>query len=500
MGIASALRPVRRGRDFGYLTGNRARASLAGLFWNLANVFASVVLTSAVFLVTSRILQPTEFGAVAMAVAIISITGTLVPMAFGDALVQRENLEERHTDSVFWLTAGIALVGAGVLAISAPLFADWTGVPQLTWILPILAIRLVFDAGLTVPAALITRRMEFRYIAIRTTLANGVGAALCLWMVTHGYALLALVLAQVVTSVTAFAITIYAAGWRPGFRVSRSALTDLRRFGLYAMGGRILNEARLDQLVLGLVLGPASLGLYFFARRLQQMLRDMTAGIFAPVTNVLLASLRSDEARRREFYLAACFASAAFAFPVFAGLIAVAPAAIPLIFGTQWTGAVFATQCFAVVGLLAGLGVMQAGLIRYLGAPGWWFWYQGAMQLSTLPLILLLAPYGLDAIMAAVVVRTLILWPLSVAKAQRMLGIGLAPYLKTLAAPALSAAAMAGLVAALPWLLAEMREALQLVCQVGAGALIYALSMALLARGDARRLLALWRAEKAVAA
>jgi O-antigen/teichoic acid export membrane protein len=500
VGLASTLRPARRGRDFGYLTGDRARASVAGLLWSLANVFVSVVLTTAVFLVTSRILTPGEFGAVAMAVAIVSVIGTLVPVAFGEALVQRVELEERHTDTVFWLTAAMALAGAGALALLAPRIAVWTSTPLLTWILPILSVRLIFDAGLTVPGALITRRMEFRYIAIRTTLANGIGAALCLWMVTHGYALMALVLSQVVTSVAAFAISLAAAGWRPGFRLSLAALADLRRFGLFSMGGRILNEARLDQLLLGLVLGPAVLGLYFFARRLFMMLRDLTAGVFAPVTNVLLASLQSDEARRREFYLAACFASASLAFPVFAGLIAVAPGAVPVVFGEQWSEAVFATQCFAVVGLLTGLGVMQAGLIRYLGEPGWWFWYQGAMQLSTLPLILLLAPFGLDAIMAAVVVRTLALWPISVAKAQRMLGIGLGPYLRTLHAPAISALLMAGLVAALPELLPEMGGAARLCVQTGGGAAIYALLMLILARSDVRRLAALWRAEKEAAA
>ena len=490
---------ARKDPDFGYVATNRARASAAGLFWSFANVSVSVLLTASVFLVTSRILTPVEFGAVALAVAIVSLAGTLVPVAFGEALVQRADLEPRHTDSVFWLTAVLSAITAGALAVSAPAIAALLDAPLLAIVLPVMAIRLVFDAGLTVPAALITRKMQFRYIAVRTTLANGIGAALCLWMVTHGYALMALVLSQVVTSVTAFLVTMVAANWMPGLAVCRSALADLRRFGLFSMGGRILTEARLDQLLLGLVLGPSVLGLYFFARRLFQMLLDLTAGVFGPVTNVLLASLQSDVQRRRDYYLAACFASASLAFPVFTGLLAVAPTAVPFVFGAQWVDAVFAVRCLAIVGLLAGLGVMQAGLIRYLGQPGWWFWYQTAMQLSTLPLVLCLYPFGLDVIMAAIVARTLLLWPLSVRKAQALLEIPLVTYIRSIWPPAAAAFAMAALLSGLPFWAPELQGSNLLILQVAGGALVYALLLLALARHRIRELVRLWKREDGAA-
>jgi O-antigen/teichoic acid export membrane protein len=489
MSIASSISARSAGRDLGYLTVGRARASVAGVFWSFANAGVSVALTMTVFLVTSRILTPAEFGAVALAVAIVSIAGAIVPVAFGEALVQRADLENRHTDSVFWMTATLAVMMAGLLTALAPMIAEMTGVALLALILPVLSLRIILDAGLTVPAALITRRMQFRYIAVRTTLANGMGAALCLWMVTHGYALWALVMSQVFTSFASLAVTLLAARWRPGFAVERGAVRDLGRFGIYSMGGRVLNEARLEQLFLGLVLGPAVLGFYFFARRLFDMLRDLTAGVFSPVTNVLLASLQHDTARRREFYLAACFASASLAFPVFSGFMAIAPTAIPYVFGPQWTDAVLAVRCFAVIGLMAGLGVMQASLIRYLGQPGWWFWYQTTMQLSTIPLILLLYPFGLDAIMIAVVLRTLLLWPVSVMKAQSLLDVPLATYLRSVLAPAVAALAMASLVAALPIWAPSLDGLTLLAAQVGGGAALYGLLLLALAR---RRIAELW--------
>lgn len=476
--------------DLAHLASGRARAALSGLAWSLVNVALTTLLAAAVFLVTSRLLAPEDFGAVAFAAAIVALVGTLVPTAFGEALVQRAELRPDHLDTVFWLALGTgAACYAGILAL-ATLAAGWSGVPVLAQILPVLGLRLLFDAGLTVPAALIARRMRFRLVALRTAVANGLGAAVCLVLVLQGYALWALVLSQLVTSAAACAVAAATAGWRPGLALRRGALGDLGRFGLYAMGGRALTEARIDQLLMGAALGPAALGLFYFARRLFQMLRDMTAGAFTPVSNALMATLQGEPGKRREAYLAASFAAGSVAFPVFAGLIAVAPTAVPFVFGAQWTGAVFAVQCLSVVGILAGLGVLQAALIRNLGRPDWWFRYQALMQLSTIPIVLLLAPLGLDAIMAAIVLRTLLLWPASVRMAGRMLGMGAGRYLASLAAPAAAAAVMAGGVAALPALAPGLAPAPLLLAQIGGGAGLYA---ALLGLAGFRRIAALFR-------
>ena len=59
-------------------TSGRARSSLTGGLWSLVNVSTSVLLTAFVFLVTSRVLSPAEFGAVALASAIVALVGALV--------------------------------------------------------------------------------------------------------------------------------------------------------------------------------------------------------------------------------------------------------------------------------------------------------------------------------------------------------------------------------------------------------------------------------------
>jgi teichuronic acid exporter len=462
-----------------HLSTGRARAALWGVAWSFVNIGVSTLLAASVFLVTSRILAPEDFGAVAFAVAIITLIAVLIPSAFGEALVQRADLRQDHLDTMFWLVLATAIAGYGLLVVLAPWIAAWSEVPLLESILPVLGLRLIFDALLTVPASLIVRRMQFRSVALRTTIANGIGAVICLAMVLTGFALWALVASQVISSLTGMIVAFAGAQWRPGAQIRWRSLRELLGFGGYAMGSKILYEVRIDQFLLGVFLGPAVLGLFYFSRRLFQMLKDLTVGCFAPVSSVLLASLQHDGDKSRQAYLAASYASAGLAFPVFTGLIAIAPTAVPWAFGPQWEAAVFTVRCFCIIGVMAGLGMMQAALIRNLGRSDWWFWYQAVMQLSAIPIILIFCRMGLDAVMAALAVRTFVLWPTSVRMAQRLLDMPLWHYIQSLQGPLIGTVTMFVWVVFLPTLWPDLSARAMLLLQVSSGALLYAVMLTL---------------------
>lgn len=471
------------GDALGHLTARRTRASVTGVAWNFLAVALSSALALSVFLITSRVLAPSDFGAVALSAAVVAMVSMLAPVAFGEAIIQRRDLQAGHLDSVFWLTIAVALVLYLGLWLGAPLFASAMELGILAAILPVLGLRILFDAVAAVPMSLVARRMQFRHTAMRSLLANAVAAALCVWLVLEGHALWALVLSQIANSFVAMVIALLAARWRPGWRVSVGSLRDLRAFGLYSMGGRILNQARADQFVLGVVLGPQTLGLYYFAHRLFTMLRDLTAGVFGPVTNVLMASLQAEPEKRRAAFQMASFASAALAFPVFGGLIVLAPLVVPAVFGPQWADAVYALRCFSVIGMLAGVGIVQAALIRNLGRPDWWFWYQTVSKLSALVVIVAAAPFGLDAIVTGLVAVTLLLWPFSAGQARRMLSLPLAAYAGSLSGPALATFVMAGGVAWLREVTGDLGGAAELAVLTGAGAVLYAATLAAMSRG-----------------
>ncbi|NJM84567.1 MAG: oligosaccharide flippase family protein [Tabrizicola sp.] len=289
-----------------------------------------------------------------------------------------------------------------------------------------------------------------------------------------------------------------AARWWPGVAVTRTATRDLWRFGIFSSGNRLLNEMRLDQLLVGLLGGPVMLGLFFFARRLFQMLSDLTVGVFSPVSNVLFASMQGEPEKRRRAFLIASYAATGVALPTFVGLFVLADTAVPLVFGRQWTDAVTAVQGFAVIGMMAGLGIVQAALIRSHGRADWWFWYQAGVQLSALPLIALLYPYGLGVVMVALALRTILLWPLTIRMTLGILDMQLPPYINSLRGPIGGSIVMAVVMHVIPQLLGQGLSAVSvLAAQMLIGTAVYLTTMAGLSWRQAHDLWNILRTKKA---
>jgi teichuronic acid exporter len=141
-------------------------------------------------------------------------------------------------------------------------------VDVLAAILPVLGLRILFDALATVPARSSTRRMQFRYTALRSLLANAVAAGPVRLAGAGGLRALGAGPVADRQRLRGDGGILPGRTLAAGAGVSATALSELGFFGLYAMGGRILNQARLDHLLMGVVLGAPTLGLYYFAHRL----------------------------------------------------------------------------------------------------------------------------------------------------------------------------------------------------------------------------------------
>lgn len=455
---------------------------LTGVIWSIINAALSTGLTAGVFFFTSRLLSPSDFGHVALATAIVMFAAAIVPMAFGEALVQREEIGDGHLNGVFWICTGTAGAFYLFLVSIGGTVSAWLETDVLADILPFLALKLIFDAMTVAPEALVIRRMAFRTIALRTAIVNSIAGIVCLYLAFDGYALWALVLSQVLSSLISLIVTGMAAGWLPerpsGFR----SIRQIASFGIYSMGSRILDGARIDQFLIGTFLGPATLGFYFFAVRINELLQKITTHAFSIVFSVSFSAVQNDKGKSKKLYLSGSFLSAAMSFPVFGGLILVAPTAVPFVFGPQWIEAVMVVRLTAAIGLIASVGILQAALIRASGGADWWFNYRVAVQAVGFLIILCLAPYGLTAIAGGLLLRTAALWPLSVLKTLRILQMSVREFCAIFQAPATSLSIMAVAVLAVSAVLPQTSAGLLFATQVSVGFFVYTFVLLFLAR------------------
>lgn len=476
------------GRTYEFATTGLSRVAIKGVLWSLVSSFAPSIVSTLVFLFTSRSLGPKEFGLVAFASAIATLVGALAPVGFGQAIVQRKVIEQRHLDSVFWLCVVTSLAFYGILLGLTVPFAQLFGEPELRSLLPLLGLRIIFDLVGTVPRAVLGRTMQFDKMAMRTAIASVFGGVVCLVALWLGYGLWALALSQITLSLTSAVGSIFAAGWRPRLMFDRGAVRELAHFGGFSSAINFVTLLNLDQILIGALLGVFPLGLYGFARRLFQILSDVLAGPLNSVSFSLLASLQTDEIRRRDAFLFATFLSALLSFPAFVGLAAVADDLVPIAFGPHWIPATFVLQSFCAIGVLASIGVLQSSLINSHGRADVWFVYLLIKQVVTVAYVLLFSGQGVDALMVSMVVINYVMWLPALTIVARILDMPLLRYIGSFAVPALATAAMLVAVMVVRTAMQGTNMELRLAASILSGAAVYAAVVLALARDQLGRM------------
>ena len=440
--LAGSMPPCRAADDdaheFAHVRHGRSKAAVKGVFWSVINSFAPALFGMLVFMVTSRALQRSEFGLVAFAASIATLGTAIAPGGFGEAIIQQHDIGRRHLTAAFWLCLVAAIVIYVPMALSAAPLAAHMNEPGLTTLIPFLGLRVIFDMIAIVPNALLVRQMSFSSMAMRTVVASFIAGAVCVILLLLGFGLWALAFSQLAASIASCVGALFSARWLPDVSFDRKAFRELASFGFFATGYRILNMLSLDQILIGMLVGPGALGIYSFARRIYQILSDLIAGALGSVSYSLLSSLQREPAKLRRVFMFATFTSSVLSFPVFIGMAITADQFIPLAFGAHWAEAVPAVQGFCALGLLSSVGVLQSSLIRSQGQANMWFYYLVAKQALTIFYVLLFYSWGINALVTAVVIQNYLMWLPSVMMCAQILRVPMLNYLMGFAKPALA--------------------------------------------------------------
>ena len=449
------------------------RGAVQGVFWTAVQSLGVRLFSLAVFIVLARLLTPSDFGLVAMAGVFVALGETLVAQGFGTAITQREDLEPEHESTAFWTNMLLGLGFSGLLWIGAPfvaaLYRQDALTPVLRWLSPVLALR----GAVAVPVGLLQRRFMFRVLAIRSIFAALVGGVAGIVAAFSGWGVYALVVQQLVGAALDVIVVWSAASWWPRLMFSVRHLKDLLAFSSYLLGSGLLGlvSRRADDFLIGMVLGDVALGIYAVAYRGLQILQQILAKTGTVVAFTAFARLQGQPDRMREAFYQSTRAASVIAMPVFVGVAVLAPFAVPLVFGAQYTQSGDVLQVLALVGVLHGVSYFDYAVYTGVGRPDLILKLLAINTIANVILFFIAAPFGIVAVAAAFVSRAYILLPLNLIALRSAIGISTRRYFENFVPSLLGCLAMVLAI----WALAQLGlgEVSRLVASIGVGGLVY---------------------------
>src|SRR6266404_5383277 len=309
-GVGVYFEDHRESKDLG-------RLALRGGIVSVAMQYSNGALQIVAAIVLARLLAPEDFGLVAIVTVLTSFAPLLIDFGLGDATTQRSKITRSQVSSLFWLSSGIGLAIALVVAACSPLIAWIYREPRLEPIALYTAITFVLWGASNQHLALLRRTMRFGTIARIQVSGTLAGIVVAILMALCGYGYWALVLRPIVSALWVAFGAWFLCCWRPGFPVFDPEVQSMVRFGLHVVGFSVTYTlARaVDRIGLSLFYRPDVVGYYQNATTLYENSIFSVLIQLHTVGSAALSKLQSNPAALRQKYEAALSALAFFVMP-----------------------------------------------------------------------------------------------------------------------------------------------------------------------------------------
>jgi O-antigen/teichoic acid export membrane protein len=466
------------------------RGLLGNATWSALDFWAQQATALLVFILVGNIIGPAAVGLVTVAQLAVTLLMTLLLDGFSDVLVQRRSLDPEHVDTAFLLMAGLGTGAALLLWATAPLIAALFGEAELRLMLPVLAIGLPFVGIAAVYQSMLQRDLRFPALAVRSALSQLAGFAAAFLLARAGKGAWALVGYFVCVRVLDAALLAAISRLLPGLRWSQRALADIVGFGRHRVGNQIIGFVvmQVDRFSTGLFLGPVAVGLFSTAERISTALISGLSGVLGRVAFPVLSARQADPAAFRQGLEDVLLVGNALAFPAFVGVALVSHDLVGLLFSAQWAGAAAPLALLALAGIPHASNYMLTAAINACGRPDVAVRYSLVIMAMRLAASLAAAQQGVLAVAWANLVVTVGSTFVVLALTRRHLPGAAGLVGRSLPAPVLATAAMAGAVAATGLLLPDASPAILLPAKIAVGALGYGAALLPFARRRLGRL------------
>ena len=324
--------------------------------------------------VLARLLDPADFGLVALSLTVLLYVEQIQETGVGQALIYRRKDVRAAAASALVFTVLMSVFLYGVVFVIAPLAARFLRAPDLVDVLRVMALVLVFRGLGVVPGAILERKLDFRSRTVAEVVAGLVQIAVFLGLAFAGAGVWSLALGHVAGAALLAALYWLLVPWRPSPRhASRRILTELMRYGRFIGASNILAVASntIDNIVVSRVLGTTSVGYYAVAYRLADFPNSVLGHIVGRPMFPVYSMLQDDVDSIRHAYVRNLQRVALVAVPVSVGLAIAAEPIVLALLGETWLPAVEPLRILAIYALIKSFGATAVETLKGIGAPEW---------------------------------------------------------------------------------------------------------------------------------
>lgn len=340
-----------------------------GVLWDLFEKLSNQGISFVISVFLARLLSPEEFGLIGMVFVIVGMSQVFLDMGLSAAIIQRQDLTQKHYSSVFFLNIFVGILLSLIVFFSAGLIADFYNQPALYDICRVLSIMFILNSLVIIQNAQFRKNMDFKKPAIIRVVATFIGGIVGIFMAFQEFGVWSLV-AQSLLSGLVFTLGLWLlSDWRPVRQFDLAAIKDLWGFSSKLFVSGILDAifTRLDIIIIGKIFSASALGFYTRAQTMNNMVVQYSSGSLAKVFFPAISKMQHDIEQVKALFLKAITLVSFLVFGFLGFLFLCSEDIFVLLFTEKWLPSVKYFQILVLAGYVYPLSSIMVNVISGRG-------------------------------------------------------------------------------------------------------------------------------------
>ena len=388
-----------------------AKKTASAISWSALERVASQGISFGIQVFLARLIEPSEFGLLALIVIFLLFSNLIVDGGFGQALIQKEKVDRIDLSSVFIFNVVSGSIMYAVMFFSAPHIADFYAEPRLTLLIRVLSINLIVRSLSIVQNCMLTRNLAFRKLFKISTPAALIGGVVGVGLALLGFEVWALVFSQLTAGVIA-TICYWVFSERdlwPRFEFSWGAFRSMSKFGFNMLAASFVYQGvqNLYGLLIGKYFSFDQLGFYNRARAFHRTPILVLTGVLNQVMFPVFSQIQNEDERILVAVRRGIPVIAFVVFPTMTFLICAADHIVIFLLTEKWLPAAKYMRWFPVVGMIYPIAAVLLSIVRAKGKSALFLRMDIIKNVAAILVLLFTIQHGLLSIVVGQVVISL---------------------------------------------------------------------------------------------
>ncbi|MBI2954655.1 MAG: lipopolysaccharide biosynthesis protein [Chloroflexi bacterium] len=345
--------------------------AIRGTVWMLCSFGLAKAIGIVSNIVLARLLFPDDFGVFVIAGAVFGVMSALGDLGTAAAVVYEQKADVAHTNSAFWIGTFSGVLQSAVVIVAAPWIAELYGNALLRDILIVLSVVFVVKAVGETHHMLLSRDLRFKAKAVLELVPGLFSAVVSVIGALLGFGVWSLVFGMVVGATFPSVLAWRLVPWRPTLALDLAQVRAVLCYGKSLMGLSLLIvlTENIDYMIVGRLLGTASLGLYSQGFRLASYPETTVVWAVQKVAFPTFSRLRDDQEALHVAFLKIIQYLALVSFPLLTVLMILAPQLVLTLYGPKWEGTILPLQILCFLGMSHSVTAVSKDMLMAVGRP-----------------------------------------------------------------------------------------------------------------------------------